>query len=160
MSYQGQQPTNYQGQQPTNYQDHYQQGGYQQGGYQPQQVHISVGGNSAASDPDFMKAQSILQSEFCSCLSDPLICLLSFCLPHCQFGLTYSSLGNNCLVGCCCYCLLCCSTRPAIQRVARTPEDSCPMACLIHWFCSPCAIAQEARAVKHLKAAHLRTPVM
>lgn len=147
-------------QEPTGYGNY---GGQQQGyGQQPVQQHIHVSvGNQANNDPDFLKAQAIMNSELCSCFSDPLICLITLCCHPIQVGLNNSESGHgSCIVGCCCPCLVCCGLRSHVQRLTRTPVDSCPVACLIHYCIPLCATVQEARAIKHLKAAHLRSPVM
>ncbi|KAL3154518.1 hypothetical protein ABBQ32_013979 [Trebouxia sp. C0010 RCD-2024] len=90
------------------------------------------------------------------CCSDIGVCCFGFwCLP-CLYGKNASRIrGTSCSGPGCCYALCPCLTcmfagtlRGEIRTKYKLPADPC-VDCCVHLCCSPLAVCQEAREIKH-----------
>ena len=96
---------------------------------------------------------SLIESLF-GCFDDCQSCMLGCCCPGILFGQNAEKIsGSNCFLMCCAYsilqeCALCwiphCMKRGDLRERFGLPEDQCDDF-LSTFFCSPCALCQEAR---------------
>lgn len=115
-----------------------------------------------------MKHQQATEREWThglfSCLNDIPSCLGGWCCPCLQYGLNTGSLTGKDQVGDICYntcyylaadlcgCYSCVGgeLRTDIRKSYGIKGDGCGD-CLIHCCCYPCAMAQEAQEIAHVK---------
>jgi Cys-rich protein (TIGR01571 family) len=93
-------------------------------------------------------------SGLCSCCEDFGICIYAALCPCCLYGKNSKKIGEGTCIGkCLCYlfCFPCCQqtkTRYLIRKKYNLLEEPCNDCC-ISWFCSLCALCQEAREIKY-----------
>lgn len=101
---------------------------------------------------------SAISLYYCSCL------LLTANAIHCpsfyrnqSVGVMYATTGQGrFLVGCCCSPLICGCNRVHVKKMVGIDDNGVCGECCLHFFCHPCAITQEYRAVMHFRRAHAR----
>lgn len=94
------------------------------------------------------------QNSLCGCCDDCGSCIVSFIFPCVQYGQNRALLTNGSCVGdCICYALLApfalswclgCSERAQVRAKYNIIGGQCDDCCA-HFFCTPCALAQEYR---------------
>jgi len=92
--------------------------------------------------------QKIMTDDLCGCLRDIPICFTSLCFPACQAGMTQSHLGSSCVGACICFPCCCGCQRTNVQIALGVGDAGCGLNCCLMCFLMPCAVSQEARAVK------------
>jgi Cys-rich protein (TIGR01571 family) len=93
-------------------------------------------------------------SGLCSCCEDFGICFQGAFCPCCLYGKNSEQIGEgSCIGNCLCYlfCFPCCQqtkTRNLIRKKYNLIDEPCGDCC-VSWFCSTCALCQEAREIKY-----------
>ncbi|KAK9828699.1 hypothetical protein WJX72_001590 [[Myrmecia] bisecta] len=101
------------------------------------------------------------------CCSDGALCCFGYHLTPCLFGDNVDRLRGG---GCCSPCLsyYCLSlfclqglvageTRAALRNKYNLPQEPCDD-CVVHCFCTPCAVCQEARELKRRGVSYYQPP--
>ncbi|KAH3744822.1 PLAC8 family [Pelomyxa schiedti] len=105
-----------------------------------------------------IEPQDKWNNKFCGCLSDPVSCLISWCIPCVQYGMNAEKhgegiVGNSMIVNAAVWCLLgmcglsfwpTCQQRQSIRN--KYNIDGTPVGdCILSWCCGCCALSQAHR---------------
>lgn len=135
------------------------QGQYEQYGAQPTYAPTTVvmmanGG----SDPN-AEWKVIMTGGLFGCFDDITSAILALCVPICLAGSNQAKIGENCCLSAISYCCCAGCQRSSVQNALGVADAGCMINCLIHCWCSCCALAQEARALDRWIAAGKPAPV-